>query len=77
MSDLPVSQFDNVIPLWYNYINNNEKGKIMKFSVFYGCDPGMIVKARDKWDAIQKAIVILEKKYPNRRIREWDLAVNI
>ena len=49
----------------------------MEFSVFYGCDPGMIVKARDKWDAIQKAIVILEQKYPNRRIREWDLAVNI
>ena len=48
----------------------------MTFSVFYGCEPAMEIKAHGKWEATQKALVILEAKYPHRRIREWDLAVN-
>ena len=48
----------------------------MTVTVFYGCDKGMIITARDAWEAKQKAILILEEKYPHRRIREWDLAVN-
>ena len=49
----------------------------MTYTVFYACDPGMIVRAMDEWSARQRALVILSERYPRRVIREWDLIVHV